>query len=250
MKKAFIIAGIMIIVGVLICGASYMAGAGQTNEKIIYKTENIEAESIVLNAESDISVIQGDRFCITYPDNESMSFISRYENNVYIAEHSKKEKTFLGFVLDLSLDFDAHKENGIIIEIPGDFIGKISLKTNSGDIKVSDVHADEIKIETDFGNIYIGNSFGDINTYTNVGDISIDKAIGNLKAKSDHGDITAKYIESDKIDVESDLGDIDLLVSGLENEYTINGKGNGTKEIYIESNIGDVELHFSENQKK
>lgn len=246
MKKLLIAAGIMILSGALISGAAYIAGAGRNHEKPVYKTEEISVKNIKLVADNtDITVINGNSFSVTYPFCDKTNFSGQYENDTYIAEYSAENNTILGLDLHLSLELDATHQNVITVSIPNDFDGNIEVSTNTGDITVTDIDAKTLKSQTDYGDIYIAETNADVETNTDTGDTELHSLHGNISAVSDTGDTSAENVNGDTIRIESRIGDIYLLADGAENDYSINGVGDGQKTIYTDTDMGDTEITFT-----
>lgn len=216
--------------------------------EFVYKTEEIAAENIKLDAgNADITIIKGGSFSVTYPVCEETNFSCRYENNIYTAEYHTEKNTVFGLDLHLSLEPDAAYQNLITVSIPNNFDGNIEINTDTGDITVTDIAAKTLKVQTGYGDIDIAQTNADIETNTDTGDIKLQGVYGNISAVSDTGDASAENVSGDMIRIESRVGDIYLLADGSENDYSVNGTGNGQKTIYAKTDMGDTKIAFTEN---
>lgn len=126
------------------------------------------------------------------------------------------------------------KIGSIEISVPNGYGKNITIKNDTGDIKIENSVA-SLKIENDVGDIKVGaigkyvdirNDIGDIK----IGDLNITK---DSKIRNDIGDIEIKFTKDVKIDAKTDVG---------EKEVNGNNK-NASVELEIRNDIGDINVN-------
>ena len=84
----------------------------------------------------------------------------------------------------------------------------------------------------------------DINIMTNIGDVEISNVkSNNINVSINVGDIDIDNVEFTNLTVVVSIGDIDISLIDSKDNYIINGKGNGNKEIKANTNIGELEIN-------
>lgn len=137
----------------------------------------------------------------------------------------------------------------IYIEIP-DNMGKINLRTASGDIKITNVNADNVIANAASGDIQIDNGFiRELRMKTSSGDIDLDDVTGErFRAEASSGDIDANNVEAKFLSLRSSSGDIKVQnihaevvdCSPLSGDLDIDGLK--TSECKVRSSSGDIKI--------
>ena len=160
-----------------------------------------------------------------------------------------------------SLFFKIKKDNfeekiNIIIELPYKDYDELNIENVSGDIHLMDLSFNEGQIESVSGNISIVNChFDELSIETVSGKIESNSLIveDELSSESVSGSINLNYVMADSIELESISGDINILIEGQENDYSIDIEKildeqhlnkQADKSLSIETISGKIEYNF------
>ena len=139
----------------------------------------------------------------------------------------------------------------------------VNLEVDTGDIKLSKLEALTLIIETNTGDVELGESviasYTEISTDTGDVDFNGSFVCELLKLETDTGDIGGEdaTVDANVISIETDTGDIELRMAGNRGDYETfvnshTGKSNiashpgGPKKLTVETDTGDIEIDFAD----
>ena len=96
----------------------------------------------------------------------------------------------------------------VIIEIPQNALVNLDIEIDTGEVEIKNVKASNVSVLLDIGNV----------------------------------DITS--VSFSNLNVEVDVGDIDINLNGSPADYTINGKGTGSKIVTAKTDIGELDIEY------
>ncbi len=155
--------------------------------------------------------------------------------------------------------YDHAGKYGITIGIPADFSGEISLDTDAGNISVTGASSDSLNIRTDAGSISVSDaSVSKLDIYADVGDINVSADASAVRLETDVGNISFTEIGSEmplsSLSVTADVGNIDVILSGVRDEYKISAKtdvgncnvtdGGDGVSVDLLSDVGNINVKF------
>ena len=140
--------------------------------------------------------------------------------------------------------------------------GPINLEADTGDISLGKTEATLLAIETNSGDVELGECIFSANADISVDTGSIDFegsfVCNSLKLEADTGDIEGKAaIDANNIEIETDTGDVELILTGKRSEYemlvkTHTGDSNiisqpgSPKSLSVKTDTGDIQIFFTE----
>lgn len=282
-KSLLITAGILIILGTAIssaCMRLYDAKAISNMKKSTNEiTEKITKIDIASDF-NDIIIRQGgsDKISVSYIENEKNNFEFDTSDGTLTVRNLEK-KTGKRWYDYISFDFHTAQYYDIVITVPQGFSAETVLNLRYGDIEISDLKGNleinsacgDVELERcDFSDMVCKLRYGDaelkdisaknMDITSAYGDIELERISGNITVIANYGDIDADEIKSDDITLKSDCGDVDCLIDGKKEDYTINcithagtsnidnAKNNtaGAKKLDVQANLGDVSVKFAE----
>lgn len=281
-KKLLISAGILVILGTAISTACVKIHDAKAISSMQKSTREITEKITKIDIASDwndVIIKRGntDKITVSYVEGEKNEIEFDTQNNTLTIRNLLKNKREKWYDY-ISFDFHTAQYYDIMITVPKDFSAETVLNLRCGDIEISDLKGSldinssngdvEIK-RCEFSNIRCDLRYGDIemsevssgNTdiISAYGDIELDKVSGKITAEARYGDIEADMIKADEIAFKSDCGDIDCLIDGKKEDYTINcttragannidnieNNASGTKKLDVQANLGDVSVLFT-----
>ncbi len=215
-----------IIIGICITGLGYILGGtfsftfSPQNRKVLTSkdmknaTRLVEKEteaftSVKIQSDQLDTVIQsGDCFSISYPESPYGHTSYSVEDNVLTVDSVTKNQFFF-----FSFDFEP-REKTITITVPK-ALDHISLLCEDNDCRIEDQTADEISLDTDYGNLSIHNcNIKNAVIQSKNGDVALKNCqIDSLNAKLDYGSCTVT--DSVINDHTFTLEDGDVLINKL-----------------------------------
>ncbi|MCL2140253.1 MAG: DUF4097 domain-containing protein [Dehalococcoidia bacterium] len=262
--KKWIVVLIILVVGVVLAGVGYIAGAetsfyiDKNGVHMYEKTPYTVNEPLPSFSDIDIDVdfasveiLRGESYTIDIAfcgDQETMPKYEVIGSTLLIKQEAENfpKRFHFGFdslknTLKIYVPQKSAFDNITVSNNFGDIkitnvaAGRISVNGDSGDIRINDVIANTIAIDNKFGDISLNNIDCDnVDVSTNSGSIRVDKLTATgIKLKNNFGDTNLKNIESVGLEVSSDAGDVN--VSGSLSGHT-----------QIENKLGDVKLNIVE----
>lgn len=208
----------------------------KTNELVVkeYKTYTPEKDEMAeVIAKGDQLLIRGEDNHINFSIFSHINHYSRIE--IYLPENYSGALSASTTSGDISSD--------LVLQL-----SKFDTSSNSGDVELNEITADEInlssssgeisirkaegkrKISTTSGDVYVYNGNGDTEISTSSGEIAVEKSSGKLQADTNSGDINIQDSNGDK-NLESTSGEI----------YVENSTG----LIEAKSSSGDINVNHS-----
>ena len=202
---------VFIITGICITGLGYMLGGtfsfsfSPQNRKVVTSkdmknaTRLVEKEteafsSVKIQSDQLDTVIQtGNCFSISYPESPNGQTSYSIEDNVLTVDSVTKNQFFF-----FSFDFEPI-EKTITITVP-EALDTISLLGEDCKCRIEDQTADEVSLDTDYGDIVIHNS-----------------NIKNTVIRSKNGDVSFKNCQIDSLDATLDYGSCTVTDSIINN---------------------------------
>ena len=204
--KYFIISGLLLIViGLVACMVGY------TNEGFDQSFDELTTEvSTKTYSLEEVSKISFDS------NVDELKIISSTGNEIKITTSVKGgfyyDMNVEGKVLNIEKDSNSIFTNGsceVVIEIPSSAIIDLEINVDTGEVDIENIKSSNINVEVNVGNAEIKNT-----DFVNL-------------------------------DVEVEVGDIDLNLMGSSSDYTINGKGTGSKIIKTKTDIGETDIEYN-----
>ena len=179
----------------------------------------------------------------------------------------KDNESNIKFSIDILSIFGKSHKNEIIVYVPSDkMLDTVIINSKVGDVRFDEIFgANNVDVTADVGEIRIeSGTYGRVELSANVGDIRANDTCvtDNLVVTSDVGDVKLSGKFESDINITSNVGDVILHTSISESEYnykissdvgdiewfgaeshgTIKGNTSGKYNIYIKTNIGDIEV--------
>ena len=240
---------LIVIGGILISLPIIIASIRKTTDKIgkVFSDITIveqeykvldEFDSIILDVSvCNIDIIKGEEYAVEYALGEDMS-MNLNGNALIIKDNS--------YVSILSSDFKNIADTYIKIYVPEDEVIDMEISVDVGNVNINNVEFDSVNIEADTGDVTI----------------EADSDGGNVYISADIGDITIKGFLGCDVEVEADIGKVNITSYYASSSYNCNvdselGKetisDEGGKEIDAEydidvtADIGKVKIVFCDN---
>lgn len=208
---------------------------------IRFNTSNVEIKN---SEDNKVKVL-------IYSDREGEHSIREEDGIVNISINEKKLKFWKRLF--------NHRISRILVYLPKDFEGKISINGDVGDItlndykyaildtklNVGDIYVDGIKdatIDLDVGSVKLKNAYSNFNIKVNTGDVRMKEAI-ILKDSSidvDIGDVKIEQTNDIKIDTKVDVGKADIAKNNEESQVTLK----------ITCNVGNITVLAPEEEEE
>lgn len=210
----FLCAGLIVfIIGFAMMGFNVM----NFDTEPVYIQKNYTADSGVTalrfeETDADITVKPSDdgKIHIKYYENANKTYnIEKQDDGTLIVSKTVEKGFFDNFlVISVSTPF-------LTVELPTDYSGSLAVFSTDGDITVSDITAETLRIRSDGGNIKTNNVFceGNIDTATDTGSLEVYETAtnGTAKFKSDSGRLFVQSVSAKDIYVETVNGHMTLV---------------------------------------
>lgn len=148
-----------------------------------------------------------------------------------------------------SVDIESDTGNIVIDQLNAD---EIKVKSDTGNLKASNYSTGQFVFESDTGNVALTDGAGRLNGETDTGNIRVEsKEIRNdISLKSDTGNVTInvdKHPQSASIRIQKDIGNSNVEWDGFsdrnDSKSVVDGMiGSGEIQIDIQSEVGNVKL--------
>ena len=203
--------------------------------------ENITAIKLDVDL-GDVSICQGDAFCIDAYMPEKLMPDIYVEDEVLVIENHQEVSLSNG----ISLEDDYY----IDITVPeGAKLSCVNINLNLGEIGLADINSNEITLVLDCGSVTIDNIVGQkLSATVNLGDFVIENSsVNELISSVDCGDNEAKNLEASFVEANCNLGDIDFASVSFEHGTFIGDVGDiqvdgDFASINAELSLGDIEI--------
>ena len=225
-----------------------------TTEKVVvedyYKEfKNINSLELNINA-ADLKIETGEKLTI-----KASNLVSKIK---------VKEEDGILKVKQNKIRVNNQSAGFIIITIPSE-LDNFLLNGGAGKIDIDELNAQKVDLSLGFGNVTISNvKFGSTKISGGAGNIVIEKSLlNNLDLNSGAGNVRINAEIKGKSSIDCGLGEINLLLGGKEDSYTINAEkglgnltinnknygdkvtyGEGKNIINIEGGVGNIYIRF------
>jgi DUF4097 and DUF4098 domain-containing protein YvlB len=263
-KKAVAVCSVVLVIGAVAIGVGIVAG-GSLNFTIEPSTRTVEAAGAqrdyteaevaveafdtlrVDTSSADVEMETGETFAVRYCLNaEEEPTITVKDGVLSVAEQGKDDGKWHFFFYLFGATWGNKKSDRIVITVPaGTPLKEVVVNTEYGDVKLSEVQSDIVKITSDSADVQLHDSemqtceivceYGDVK----LADCTMDSADVNLEdgdfegknvtfetalLKSEYGDFSLKKITARQMQLTSESGDVELSDSNvteceLANEY-------------------------------
>ncbi|GEM_PF-4831756 len=231
MKKKYIIAIILIVIGLITCLLTYpKTNFKYTDQFGVNEPAVLEYETYILDEFDSIEISE---------DVSGIEIIKSDENKVVFHENPKHQHSIT--IKEGTLKIGYRKDLNLTLINPDDGYS-IAVYTKENNLK-------NLKIKTEYGYIrlYSGLNFDKAEIETSTGSIFLeDNAINSLEAEVITGNIEARNLKGNEISLETTAGNISIDKAEV-NELEIESQtGNITfsdidaKDIEIENTAGDI----------
>lgn len=277
----FLVGGIVFFIAFAASGFSFGAlSPMDVEDKIYTESADNQITSISVNySNADVEVSLGETFKVSYPvivykGGDAISEVSvtdtsgklvireRIDSMKILGYNEISPKISITVPRDRVCDFSIEIDNGTItLEGSGLSVGNLILDTDNGDLNLNELSAVKITASTDGGFVTLKNATAaaSIDLETDRGEIQMFGNITSkrLEAETSTGDISHEngIISADKINISTEVGDIEATLAGSEADYTIlvekslgtsnvsNSVG-GAKRAELGTEVGDIEIRF------
>ncbi|RNB90587.1 hypothetical protein EDM56_08780 [Brevibacillus fluminis] len=165
--------------------------------------------SVIPSADVDIHVNLGGQ--ISEQQRKGLTFETSQSKDGTLSVNVKK-----GIVFGFPFQFDGRLE--LIISVPQKAFERIELTSSTGDVKIKNAQAKQMKVETSTGNAFAQDSqTQDLAIHTSTGDVKLADLTGRIDLSTDTGNINAtfsKKLEQD-LTVDSSTGDVAIQLGAL-----------------------------------
>ena len=273
-KTGLITAGSLVGAGLLITGITFAVFGFDPSKlsttRYVTNTYNVDGSFSNINIEGDTEDIifekatdgvckvvckeEEDRPHIVNVDGDTLSITREKKYYLSVGINFESPKTTVYLPEDTYGDIKVDSDTGDLV-IPADFsFDKMSVRTDTGDVKsyakvaeninistdtgdmeLKDITAVALTLESDTGKINIANTdiSGDISIKEDTGDVFMDKVTCiNFESKGDTSDLTLKDVIA--------KGDINLTRSTGDVRFD----GCDAASVYVKTSTGDVEGSF------
>lgn len=141
----------------------------------------------------------------------------------------------------------------LTIELPQKTLKRFHLENELGDVTAKGLHADQLRVSTQLGDIQLEQSSGDLDLSTQAGDIelSLSELKDNMNLNTELGNVTIELPEkpaSLKLNLKTELGSVSESLSDVD--YSTKSKaevigtiGEGNPKLDAVSKMGDVNVN-------
>ncbi|MBH0172636.1 DUF4097 family beta strand repeat-containing protein [Fictibacillus phosphorivorans] len=246
LRTAYFLIGISIIGNAVL----FMMGESPFNLAKINEQKSIVASSIneikIESSVGDVFVLphDGDQISISmkgktekkFSDDFSLSVKNNKNKLTIQAIQKKNTKLFSLFSGDYEL----------LIKLPKAEYKRLQVNSDTSDIKMHAIKANNIDLQTNLGDILLEDVTGVVSAKSDVGDININllHIKKDIFAKSNLGDITIKTKnEPDQLrtDLQNTIGDEKITLPSSKNGSI----GTGGPLVFLSSEVGDLALMMS-----
>lgn len=277
-KKAILVSASAVIIGAAILTVTSAHIAKGTRGAQTVNTETIEEKITELNinvSRGDVTVraADTDTIKIKYVTDKFIGYeITSSNGRLNISNNILAEQPTAWYDRFFTIDFG--RDDYVIIDVPRNFTASTNIEANFGNVSISGI-AGDLNINSDYGNTEVNAcklkildcdlDYGDIeienctaeNIYAELdyGDCELKNTSGNVTVNSSCGDIETRNITGGRIELRTDLGDIEGTISGSAADYRISAsaslgdcnltnKSDGQKTLDVSTDMGDIELNF------
>lgn len=282
MKKILVLP-ILVLGSLMLAGCSirYEPGTGQNNQEMSdaensseAKGGTVEIEDVCssIQVESDIADIQlkkGDRFEMEYSIWKDNVLNWKIEDGKLLVKEEPKKKFGLFF------HFGVVPDSYIVLTIPEQKWEKIAAVSDTGNVFVEGLSAEQLKAGSDTGKVEITNGIFDSGEFeNNTGSMSVlSSRFEELDLRNDTGDIYVEGSQTEGLQIECDTGDINLkktrftkaefendtgliealacigkTVVGSNNTGNIQLQVNNSEQMDLETDTGSIKLALEGEQ--
>ncbi|MGO0060245.1 DUF4097 family beta strand repeat-containing protein [Brevibacillus fluminis] len=165
--------------------------------------------SVIPSGDADIHVNLGGQ--ISEQQRKVLTFEATQSKDGTLRVNVKK-----GSVFSFPFQFDGRLE--LIISVPPKAFERIELTSGTGDVKIKNVQAKQLKVETSTGDALAQDSqTQDAAIHTSTGDVKLADLTGRMDLSTDTGNINAtftKKLEQD-VTIDSSTGDVAIRLGAL-----------------------------------
>ena len=244
-KKVYVLIISLITIACIIIGSTHHIGGFMDGGFNFFggKTKNI-AEDVEIGEFSsmdiesnimDIEIHKGDSFKCHYECNKE-KLVSKVSIDNGVLKVTQKNSGGWSF-------FGSNNKCKITITVPdGKSLAGVKIKTDVGDLNMSDIVTEKFDLESDTGDAIIKNSnLGGTKIDTDTGDITVSGSVmADVKLICDTGDVKTTDTTMAGIDIDSDTGDISIK----------GGIKVATYNVSISTDTGDIFINGDDQGDK
>lgn len=259
--KGFIITGILLAAaGGGITG--YAATREDFNFEELSHTE-VELEEKSYSSETISSIfltVAADNVKIVESDTEEIKIIGKkteYMQYIYTVDEEAKALTieqkyeknwFLKIFSFNPFGWNQELKTPYTIFVPKSGLKSMELTVAAGNTEINQQNIDSFSVHLNAGNVEIQNSvFNEINLEVNAGNCSaknITAASLTAEVNAGNTEILSRITTLARIEVNA--GNAILVLIGNAEDYSVNGKGNGSARIEVDVDLGNFRYSFKE----
>lgn len=185
-------------------------------------------------------------------NNENVLKAEVHGENKDEVELSLKDKKLLIDYKNKSYGFFSDNVYGdLIISIPSNFAGKITIKNDAGEISIKDLEEADLDIKCDAGNVKAG-KIKNITAKCDAGNLQIDTILEQCDIKLDCGSLDIKKLDIKKYSkIKADMGNIriretnDIYIDAdtdMSNNQIAKNNKNSEVTLKIDCDMGNVSI--------
>lgn len=213
------------IIGNMHIGPEVLKGAADTTfgQEDVYTINPglNEVEVEAQNAAVEIRPSASNTYNVRYSGDKRIFVVSQHKNKLQVKEISgKKDSELFGITIGVKRT----KGSRIVLEVPH-ILDRVQVNANAGLVRIDDLRLEDLSVNSNVGEIDLGNLEINKKMYLYAG-------IGSIKGTLVH-DPEKTYI----IDKHVNIGKSDI-----DAKFAQAGKGEETVELQVRANIGEVHL--------
>lgn len=254
-KVILIIASSLVGIGILFLGLSIAFGgmnlifkpSGSGSYTVLTATFDEVDVLEISDVSNDVRIVKSDsdEVKVTYGMSENFGYYLKQIDDTLIIEYDDFREWY-EFIGIFSL-----RNQDLVVELPEKALEKLTVKTVSGNIKATEILADETVLQSTSGNITAGGNAGELSASTVSGDIQLntDTVAENVKISATSGELRLSGDFGGDLEVSTMSGDINLrdILAKAANISTTSGDIEA-KALYlasaeVDSMSGDIEFN-------
>lgn len=230
----------------LFCGCSdiHLRGTVPHYEENVYSASDKIKSVRIDEKDTPIQIINSDSktVCVTYyrADDGSEDYEITEENGeLTITKQSQPNNGI--FILGDRYEDDSYKNVKLVLSLPDNYTGNLSIETLDGDINIGNVDIQDMTVNTNNGNIVIENAIiNHLQINTLDGNISFDNTdiTQELDCETKGGDVTGTF--------RGNMAEYSIITETTGGNRNLNSNIGGDKIIDITTKDGDIDISFDE----
>lgn len=262
-KTLLITAGCAVFAGAVISSvaATRMINTHVKEDKTV--TREITDSVTRLDISTDYGAVNimpsdSDKITVEYTESDVIRYDVRTENGALIIKPEDVKKATAWFDRIVNIDFHPRKRYILNVKIPVKDTPDAELENSFGAIEIKDCKFKTVSCSVDLGGLKLHNvTADDIDIESDCGDVELKNVSASIKAECDMGAIRLDRVKGKNIRLYNDCGDISGTILGKEEDYSIKsetecGKSNlqnragGQNSLEAKVDMGSIDIKFTD----